>query len=726
MRGRDCMYHSRYDERKEKVNQLLHDETYKPLKFKELCYLLQVSQEDKKELQQILDELIAEGSIMLSKKGKYQSLTAGMLVGVYDGTQKGYGFVSVDGMSDDIFISDEDSLGALHKDTVMIRITNEPVGKRKEGEVVSILQHGITELIGTFQKSKNYGFVIPDNTKYNKDIFIPKEFTKQAVSGHKVVVKLTDYGNTKKKPEGRIIEILGHINDPGTDIISIVRAYDLPTDFPEDVMRQVDHIPSEIATTDYSNRRDLTDWMTVTIDGEDAKDLDDAITLTKDESGYTLGVHIADVSHYVPEHSPLDKEALKRGTSVYLVDRVIPMLPQALSNGICSLNQGVPRLALSCIMKINLEGKVYDHEIVETVICVDQRMSYTDVAAIIENHDKETCDNYAPFVSLFELMGELSALLRKNRFKRGAIDFDFPESKIILDENGVPLEIKPYPRNDATNVIEDFMLMANETIAEDFFWQEIPFLYRIHEAPDAEKLHKLSTFLHNFGYYFKYGHDTVHPKEIQKLLNKIGGSNEEALISRLILRSMQQAKYSVECAGHFGLSTKYYCHFTSPIRRYPDLQIHRIIKESLCHKLNDTRISHYDRILTDVAVSTSKCERRAEEAEREVEKLKKVQYMAKHIGEEFDGVISGVTAWGLYVELPNTVEGMVHVTNLPNDYFIYDEKQYEMVGRDTGKTYKLGQQVRIVVVDTDRVTRTIDFGIITEEDPSWQSKEEPN
>lgn len=555
---------------------------------------------------------------------------------------------------------------------------------------------------------------MPDNPKFGSDIFIPQERSKGAVSGHKVVVEITDYGKEGRKPEGKVVEIIGHINDPGTDIMSIVKAYDLPVEFSEKIMHQVENVSNEVSTADMAGRMDFRDWQTVTIDGEDAKDLDDAITLTKEGDNYKLGVHIADVSNYVQEHSALDVEALSRGTSVYLVDRVIPMLPHKLSNGICSLNAGENRLTLSCVMTIDTKGNVIDHTIAESVIKVDRRMSYTSVKKILEDHDENEIGEYEELVPMFELMQELAAILRKKRMKRGSIDFDFPETKIVLDDKGKPVEIKPYERNVATKIIEDFMLIANETVAQDYFWQELPFVYRTHDNPDTEKIKKLSTFINNFGYSIHIGQDEVHPKELQKLLQKIDGTPEEALISRLTLRSMKQAKYTTMSTGHFGLATPYYCHFTSPIRRYPDLQIHRIIKDNLRGRMNAKKIEHYDKILPEVAKHSSEMERRADEAERETDKLKKVEYMSERIGEVFEGVISGVTEWGFYVELPNTVEGLVHVTTLVDDYFHYNESTYELVGEVTNIRYKLGQRVHVMVTGTDKILRTIDFRVVRE------------
>ena len=708
------MDREQFEKRKKMIYELICDELYVPMKIREMAILLSVPKEKRQELQEVLDALIAEGKIEVSKKGKYTKAEGNYITGTFTSHQRGYGFVTIEGEEEDIFIPAEDTGGAFHKDVVQITVSSAVTGRRREGKVVKILSHGITQVVGTYENSKNFGFVVPDDPKINKDIFVPRERSKGAVSGHKVVAEITDYGKKDRKPEGKVVEILGHINDPGTDIISLVRAFALPVEFPTKVLNQAERVAKEVSTADMAGRMDIRDLLTVTIDGEDAKDLDDAITLSKEGDIYKLGVHIADVTNYVQEYSALDEEAKERGTSVYLVDRVIPMLPHTLSNGICSLNQGEDRLALSCMMDIDAKGRVVGHKIAETVVCVDRRMSYTAVKKILEDKDEKTIEEYQDFVPMFELMKELAAILRKKRMQRGSIDFDFPETKILLDDKGHPVEIKPYERNVATKIIEDFMLIANETVAEDFFWQQVPFVYRTHDNPDSEKIHKLATFINNFGYSIHIGQDEVHPKELQKLLQKIEGSTEEPLISRLTLRSMKQAKYSTISSGHFGLATNYYCHFTSPIRRYPDLQIHRIIKECLRGKMNDKRISHYDKILPEVAKHASDMERRADEAERETEKMKKVEYMSAHIGEEFEGVISGVTAWGFYVELPDTIEGLVHVTSLKDDYYDYSESTYELVGQITNRRYKLGQKVRVVVTATDALLRTIDFELADE------------
>lgn len=712
-------------ERLSMLEEIFSSREYRPMRFKDLVGLLQVPKNDKNELKLLLDQLMSKGSIMLDNQGRYRVPGDDIKVGTFSGTQRGFGFVILDGEEQDVFIPGDATRGALHGDKVMISIVSgQQTGRRREGAVVSIIERGSNEIIGTFEKSKNFGFVLPDNQKFGKDIFIPKEYTKGAVTGHKVVVKLTNYGDATSNPEGRIKEILGHVNDPGVDILSVVRAYDLPTEFPENVMNVLDRIPEEIDQEESAKRMDIRDVVTVTIDGEDAKDLDDAISISKEGDIYHLGVHIADVTHYVKEGSALDKEALKRGTSVYLVDRVIPMLPHKLSNGICSLNPGVDRLALSCLMDIDAKGTVIGHQIVETVIRSDRRMTYTNVAKIVDGTDEEVRKEYEDLVPIFLLMQELAEVLRERRHKRGSINFDFPESKIIVDKLGKPIEIKPYERNRATKIIEEFMLIANETIAEDFFWQELPFVYRTHDNPDEEKIKKLAIFINNFGYSIRLGKEDIHPKELQKLLIRIEDTPEEALISRLTLRSMKQAKYTVANTGHFGLSAKYYCHFTSPIRRYPDLQIHRIIKENLHGKLGEKRIAHYEKILYEVADHSSKTERRAEEAEREVEKMKKVEYMLEHIGETFEGVISGITNWGMYVELPNTVEGMIRVSEMHDDYYIYDEEHYQLVGEHTKTIYKLGQKVTVEVVNADKIQRTIDFALVEDEPPMERSLEE--
>lgn len=711
MKEGERMEHT-FEKRKKVIYDLICDDLYVPMKLKEIAMLLQIPREQRNELKEVLEALEADGKIYISKKGKYVKGQPQYLKGIFQANLRGFGFVLRED-EEDVFIPEENINGAFQGDEVEFLITKSPEGRRKEGKIVRVVSHGTTKVIGLYEKSKSFGFVRPDNQRFLKDIYIPAGREKGAMTGHKVVVELTSYGGENMKPEGKVVEIIGHINDPGTDIMSIVKGYDMPVEFPEKVLNQAERVGKDVSEADMAGRMDLRDWQMVTIDGEDAKDLDDAVSLTEVENGWKLGVHIADVTNYVQEKSALDREALKRGTSVYLADRVIPMLPHKLSNGICSLNAGENRLALSCIMTVDKKGEIVDHVIAETVIRVDQRMSYTSVAKILEAQDEKERQKYEKLVPMFEQMAEVSGLLRERRKKRGAIDFDFPETKMILDEQGRPVELKPYERNVATKMIEDFMLAANETVAEEYFWREIPFLYRTHEAPEEDKVKKLSTFINNFGYHIHMGNE-IRPKEIQKLLEKVEGTPQEALISRLALRSMKQARYTPENAGHFGLAAQYYTHFTSPIRRYPDLQIHRIIKENLRGRLSDDRMAHYEKILPEVATQSSEMERRAEEAERETVKLKKVEYMQERIGEEFEGVISGITKWGAYVELPNTIEGLVHVVNMKDDHYEYREEQYELVGEHFRNVYKLGQRVRVRVLGADRLQRTIDFEFFEE------------
>ena len=706
MKEGERMEHT-FEKRKKVIYDLICDDLYVPMKLKEIAMLLQIPREQRNELKEVLEALEADGKIYVSKKGKYVKGQPQYLKGIFQANLRGFGFVLRED-EEDVFIPEENINGAFQGDEVEFLITKSPEGRRKEGKIVRVVSHGTTKVIGLYEKSKSFGFVRPDNQRFLKDIYIPAGKEKGAMTGHKVVVELTSYGGENMKPEGKVVEIIGHINDPGTDIMSIVKGYDMPVEFPEKVLNQAERVGKDVSEADMAGRMDLRDWQMVTIDGEDAKDLDDAVSLTEVENGWKLGVHIADVTNYVQEKSALDREALKRGTSVYLADRVIPMLPHKLSNGICSLNAGENRLALSCIMTVDKKGEIVDHVIAETVIRVDQRMSYTSVAKILEAQDEQERKKYEKMIPMFQQMAEVSGLLRERRKKRGAIDFDFPETKMILDEQGRPVELKPYERNVATKMIEDFMLAANETVAEEYFWREIPFLYRTHEAPEEDKVKKLSTFINNFGYHIHMGNE-IRPKEIQKLLEKVEGTPQEALISRLALRSMKQARYTPENAGHFGLAAQYYTHFTTPIRRYPDLHINIIIKENIPGTLSDDRMAHYEKILPEVATQSSEMERRAEEAERETVKLKKVEYMQERIGEEFEGVISGITKWGAYVELPNTIEGLVHVVNMKDDHYEYREEQYELVGEHFRNVYKLGQRVRVRVLGADRLQRTIDF-----------------
>ena len=746
------------DRRKKFILELMGDPIYQPMRLREISSLLRLSKEEKRELYDVLDELCEEGKVSVDRKGRYEKVKGKwkkkkddryyddrreeygseygrkkkdknkkdknkkeqpegiQAEGTFIGHPKGFGFVEIEGQDEDIFIPESDTGTAMHQDKVRIIIRDEKKeGKRQEGVVVKVLERGMPEIVGTYQLNRDFGFVISDNPKFSKDIFIPRKEAAGIKNGDKVIVVITDYGSGNKNPEGKIKENLGNIRTPGTDILAIVKSFGIPSEFPEKVMKQAQRVPDHVLDADRDGRLDLRHLQTVTIDGEDAKDLDDAISLTKEGDIYHLGVHIADVSNYVQYNSALDREALKRGTSVYLADRVVPMLPERLSNGICSLNQGEDRLALSCLMDINEKGKVVSHQIAETVINVNERMCYTDVKNILEDTDEEAKKRYEALIPMFFMMKELSGILRNSRHHRGSIDFDFPESKIILNAAGKAIDVKPYEANVATKIIEDFMLMANETVAQEYCTEEIPFVYRTHDNPDPEKVESLLTLLHNQGVKIQKAKEEITPKEIQQIIESIEGLPNEAMISRLVLRSMKQAKYTTECSGHFGLAAKYYCHFTSPIRRYPDLQIHRIIKDNLRGRLmREGRTEHYAEILDEVARQSSVCERRADEAERESDKLKKAEYMSYHLGEEFEGIISGVTGWGLYVELPNTVEGLVHVNTLRDDYYVFDQESYELRGEMTKKVYKLGDKVRVRVADADKMLKTVDFELVSD------------
>ena len=706
---------------------------YQPMRAKELAVLLQIPAGKREELHKILDMLLEEGKISINKRGRYEAVRNSTVkkeketgkkqvkterkkgqyyTGTFISHPRGFGFLEIPEEEEDIFIPEESVGTALHGDTVQIIVKKDGKdGKRCEGEVVKVLERGTREVVGTYQQCDGFGFVVTDNQRFLKDVFIPAGKSLTAEDGDKVLAEIKDHGNKRRSPEGKIIEILGKPGECGVDVLCVAKSYELPMEFPEKVAKQAERIKETLNEGDFYGREDLRDVVMVTIDGEDAKDLDDAVSLTKDEEFYHLGVHIADVSNYVQYNSALDKEALKRGTSVYLADRVIPMLPKKLSNGICSLNAGEDRLALSCLMDIDKKGRVVSHRIVESVIHVKERMSYTDVKKILLQEDEELAKCYEELLPMFFQMKELSELLRNRRKKRGAIDFDFPESKLVLDERGKVIDIYPYEQNIATRLIEDFMLAANETVAEEYCMLGLPFVYRTHENPDMEKMETVLEMVHQAGLKVKKGKETITPKEVQKILKELEGMECEPFFARLILRSMKQAKYTVEDTGHFGLAAKYYCHFTSPIRRYPDLQIHRIIKETLRGKMTEAKIQHYRGILEEVARQSSAMERRAEEVERETIKMKKAEYMKQHIGEAFEGTVSGVTEWGFYVELDNTVEGLVHVNSLTDDYYSFDKDRYCLVGDMTGRTYTMGQRVKVWVENADENTKTVDFKI---------------
>ncbi len=740
-----------FEKQKHFMMDVFKSSSYIPMKKKDLEILLDVEKDKRAEFASVLNELVEEGLVEVTKRGKYQlaenrpkfiktkdhrkkkptkaeaaakkqSLNQVAkkankpsyddlepdIIGRFISHKDGYGFIEVEGAEEDYFVSRDNTGYAMQDDTVAAVLTFGAPGKRQEAKVIRIITHGFSDVVGTFEKSENFGFVVADSNKLDRDIFIPAGKDMGAVSGHKVVCHIDDYGDDSHKPEGRITEIIGHKNDPGVDILSIVRSFGIETEFPDKVIKQASTVAKPVSEADMAGRKDLRDLCVITIDGEDTKDIDDGVSLEMDGDNYVLGVHIADVTNYVQESSALDVEALKRGTSVYLADRVIPMLPHTLSNGMCSLNEGEDRLALSCIMTFDTKGNLVDHEICESVIHSNHRMTYTSVYAIMTGDEAERA-NYADVSEMIDKMYELSKILRAKRKKRGSIDFDFPETHILIDEDGKVVGLAPYERNDAHKLIEDFMLAANETVAEHFNLMESPFVYRVHGAPDPEKMQSLGRFLGACGYALKGNKDSIHPKEIQKMLESLKGHEDEAVITKMTLRSMQQAKYDVECKGHFGLAAQYYCHFTSPIRRYPDLQIHRIIKDHLRGRMNERKISHYESILPEVANQTSKLERRAEDCEREVDKLKMVQFMKEFIGQQFEGSISSITGWGMYVELENTVEGLVHVSTLYDDHYEFIEDNITLVGERTGRTFKLGQPVTVILDSVDEQARTIDF-----------------
>ena len=709
-----------------RINELIHAPGYQPMKQKEIAILLEIPKTREKELKKACSRLLSEGKATISSKGKFGIEGQFTNTGIFDRTQKGFGFVITEGEEDDIFIGEEDTRNAFSGDLVsysLISSGNERGRKHATGRIVKILEHRTVEVAGRLKRNQNFAFLIPMDFKGKipQDLYIHNEDLNGAEDGDLVLAKIVEYSTSPyKNPVGEVIEVLGKETEPGADILCVAKGAGLPVEFPDEVLMESDDLPDEVLDIEKIGRTDFRDYMTITIDGEDAKDLDDAITIRILENGnYELGVHIADVSHYVKEDSAIDREARKRGTSVYLINRVIPMLPEKLSNGICSLNANTDRLALSCICELNPAGEIVGHRIAETLIHVNYRMNYTDVACMLssdEEHDGQRRDLWNKYPDLWDFLHQAEALsqtIRSARGERGAVDFDFPEAKVILDEEtGKISDIHPYERNVATKMIEDFMLCANETIAEDAFWQDIPFLYRIHPEPDFEKMQQFNLFINHFGYQIHLKNMTLHPMELQKLIWKTEGSPYQFLIEQVMLRSMKKAKYSPENQGHFGLSAQYYTHFTSPIRRYPDLFIHRIIKENMHGGLRPERVAHYLEILEETALSTSSAEVRAEETERTVIKMKKCQYMADHIGECYDAVISGIVNWGFYCQLENTIEGLVRLDSMKDDYYTADPENYIIEGTRKGKTYLLGQKVRIKVVDTNSTLNTIDFQLI--------------
>lgn len=713
------------EERKGRIIAFMKEEAYKPLLFSELVTVLDVPKEEAENFKEILNELESEGYIFKTKRDRYgiperMSLVTGRL----QGSERGFGFVIPDDGMNDVFISADSLNGAMHNDRVIARVNKSVAGgKRAEGEILKILKRANTKVVGTFENSRYFGFVVPDEKKICGDVFIPKDEFNNAKSGQKVIAEIVKWPEKRRNAEGKVIEIIGNKDEPGTDIVSIIKSHNLPEQFPEDVLKQAESISDTVNEDMIKGRRDLRELRMVTIDGEDAKDLDDAVSIQRLPDGnYRLGVHIADVSYYVTENSPLDKEALKRGTSVYLVDRVIPMLPKKLSNGICSLNPNVDRLAFTVMMDIDNLGRVKNHEIFESVININERMTYKNVHKILDEKDEELSKRYDYLIDDFRIMEELALILRKKRFTRGAIDFDFDEAKIILDEKGKPVEIRKYEYTIANRIIEEFMLICNETVAEHFYWANAPFVYRIHEDPDSDKIQSFSEFLHKLGYHFK-GVGNIHPRALQDLLERVKGTKEERIISTVMLRSLQKAKYSHESFGHFGLAAKFYCHFTSPIRRYPDLIIHRIMKEYLRNKMNEVREEELNDKLPGIARSCSERERAAEEAERETEDLKKVEFMKDKEGQVFDGIISGVTSFGMFVEMDNTVEGLVRMSSLEDDYYIFDDVRYCLIGERTRKIYRIGDSVTVQLARADIASRQIEFIMAKEEDKGIPAEE---
>ena len=703
---------------KDTLLEFMREEAYRPMDIQELVSVFDINPDEYRAFKKTLKTMEKEGLIFRTKKDKFAlPERLGLITGKLQAHAKGFGFLipEVEGEKD-VFIPSSFINGAMNGDRILVQITREDKnGKKREGEVIQILERANTKIIGVYEDSKNFGFVIAEDTRISQDIFISKKDRNGAKDGDVVVVEITKWPEKRRSPEGVVKEVLGQKGDKGLDILTIIKKYGLPEEFPPKVQAFASGIDEEIPLKEYKRRKDLRDVRMVTIDGEDAKDLDDAVSIERLDNGrYRLGVHIADVSHYVREKNPLDKEALKRGTSVYLIDRVIPMLPKKLSNGICSLNPKVDRLTLSCIMDIDSSGKVLDHEIVESVIRTNERMTYTDVTKILKDNDPELSKRYDYLLDDFKAMEELCNILYKKRTKRGAIDFEFEESKIILNEFGKPIDIKPYEREIANRIIEEFMLVCNETVAEHMFWSHLPFVYRIHEDPDEEKLEKFREFIYNLGYIVKWNGE-VKPRNLQEILEKVRGKKEETVVSTLLLRSMMRAKYSPECVGHFGLAAKYYCHFTSPIRRYPDLQIHRIIKEFINGKIDDDRSKKLTALVDYAARQSSETENIATEAEREVDDLKKAEYMLDRIGEEFEGIVSSVTSFGMFVELPNTIEGLIHITALDDDYYIYDENHLCLMGERTKKIYRLGDFVKVRCSKVDIPNREIYFDMVEDE-----------
>ena len=703
------------DEKENLILKFMSREDYVPMKAKEIAGIFMVPKNKYNNFKSILDKLEKEYKIQKNRKNKYSIIDENKYIkGTYRGNEKGYGFVIPENEEmEDIFISRGNNNNALNEDIVVAEIVKESEdGKRKEGKIVSIVKHEKDKVVGLFVKSKNFGFVIPDDKKFGGDIFISKSNFAKAKNNQKVVVKLTKYPEKNKKAEGKIIEIIGGIDEAGVDMLSLVKEYDLPYEFPQGVIEEAKSKGNKVDKKDIPNRIDLRDKTIFTIDGEDAKDLDDAVRVYKnDDENYMLDVHIADVSYYVTENSLLDKEAIIRGTSIYMLDRVIPMLPKELSNGICSLNAGEDRFTLSCTMEIDKEGNIISSDVYKAVIKVTERMNYKDVQKIIDGSDEEVLERYKNYIQDFKLMEELAKILKNKRLERGYLNLDLPESKVVLDNNGHAVDIKKYELYFSNEIIEQFMLSANETIAERFYWLEAPFIYRAHEEPDIDKVKELNKFLYNFGYKINKSGDKVYPKEFAKVLDSVKGKTEERVVSNLVLRTLKVARYESENDGHFGIASKYYCHFTSPIRRYPDLFIHRIISKYLenNYEISEKQKEKYEKQAEQYAKTSSDREKIATKVERDSIDIKMAEYMQDRIGEEYEGMVSSVTSFGIFVELDNTVEGLIRFENLGDEYFEYDEEHKQLIGEKTGITYKIGDRVKIKVINANKETRQIDF-----------------
>ncbi len=708
---------------KQELLRFFKEEADHPLMDVDVARFLQVEAQEAGALLALMDQLVQEGALIRTKKRKYAVPEHfGLLSGKLMMTAKGYGFVSVSpNREEDVFIPPSELGSAMHQDKVLVKVVPGAQGeRRREGVVVQVVERANWKVVGTFTGQEDYGFVVPDDPKINRDIYIPAGGLRGAQTGQKVVVSITQWPEEKRNPEGNVTEILGFKGDPGTDILSIIRQYQLPEEFPKKVLKESEEVPQEIAPEELAGRKDLRQTRTVTIDGADAKDLDDAISVEQLPNGnYWLGVHIADVTHYVKERSKLDQEAFARGTSVYLIDRVIPMLPHRLSNGICSLNPQVDRLTLSVFMEINHQGTVLRHEIHESVIRTTERLVYGDVSDMLEGVERPELARLEYLREDFRRYEALAAALRRRREQRGSIDFDFPEPYITLDADGKPVDVFERERRVANRIIEEFMLVTNETVAEAFHHLQVPFVYRVHENPDPTRIDTFRKFIWNFGYTLKGTGDEVPPKAMQALLNEVAGKPAEHIINRLMLRSLKQARYSPECLGHYGLAAEYYCHFTSPIRRYPDLQIHRIIKEMLRGRLTPQRISELAGIVELASENSSDRERNAQQAEREVDDLKKTEYMTRYIGETFDGIISSVTSFGLFIELENTIEGLCRMSDLDDDYYHYDDVNLQLIGERKKKAYRIGDRVRVRVDRANVELREIGFVILEslEENP---------